>query len=208
MPELPEVETIARQLRDRGIEGREILAVRIDWPRMVEPLKPKDFTQSICGTKIKKVGRTGKWIHIELNSGQHWMIHLRMAGSFSKKRSKFDRAEVLLTGGVKLYFRDTRKFGRWKLVDNPQEILGKLGPDALSPYSTSSYLDSVLTQRQRVNWLSFHLAGVPLLVRFFSGLRFVRSIHRNVGGGGVTPPSLTISICENFEPIFPLKMIP
>ena len=56
MPELPEVETIARQLRDRGIEGREILAVRIDWPRMVEPLKPKDFTQSICGTKIKKVG--------------------------------------------------------------------------------------------------------------------------------------------------------
>ena len=149
MPELPEVETIVRQLRDRGIEGREILAVRIDWPRMVEPLKPKDFTQSICGTKIKEVGRTGKWIHIELNSGQHWMIHLRMAGSFSKKRSKFDRAEVLLTGGVKLYFRDTRKFGRWKLVDDPQEILGKLGPDALSPYFTSSYLDSVLTQRKR-----------------------------------------------------------
>ena len=149
MPELPEVETIARQLRERGVEGREILAVRIDWPRMVEPLTPAAFTQAICGTKIKTVGRTGKWIHIELSSGQHWMVHLRMAGSFSKRRSKFDRGEILLSSGMKLYFRDTRKFGRWKLVDDPQEILGKLGPDALSTSFTADYFESILTNRKR-----------------------------------------------------------
>jgi len=149
MPELPEVETIARQLRERGVEGREILAVRIDWPRMVEPLTPVAFTQAICGTKIKSVNRTGKWIHIELSSGQHWMVHLRMAGSFSKRRSKFDRGEILLSGGMKLYFRDTRKFGRWKVVDDPQEILGKLGPDALSTSFTGAYFESLLTTRKR-----------------------------------------------------------
>ena len=99
MPELPEVETIARQLRERGVEGREILALRIDWPRMVEPLTPAAFSNALCGTKINTVSRTGKWIQIQLSSGQHWMVHLRMAGSFSKRRSKFDRGEILLTGG-------------------------------------------------------------------------------------------------------------
>ena len=149
MPELPEVETIARQLRERGVEGREILAVRIDWPRMVEPLTPTAFTQAICGTKIKTISRTGKWIQIELSSGQHWMVHLRMAGSFSKRRSKFDRGEILLSGGMKLYFRDTRKFGRWKLVDDPQDILSKLGPDALSTSFTGAYFESLVTTRKR-----------------------------------------------------------
>ncbi|MAI20654.1 MAG: formamidopyrimidine-DNA glycosylase [Kiritimatiellaceae bacterium] len=149
MPELPEVETIARQLRERGVEGREILALRIDWPRMVEPLTPAAFSNALCGTKINTVSRTGKWIQIQLSSGQHWMVHLRMAGSFSKRRSKFDRAEVLLSGGMKLYFRDTRKFGRWKLVDDPQEILGQLGPDALSKHFTGTYLEQQLTHRKR-----------------------------------------------------------
>ena len=54
MPELPEVETIARQLRDRGIEGREILAVRIDWPRMVEPLSLKTLLSLYVEQKLKR----------------------------------------------------------------------------------------------------------------------------------------------------------
>ena len=52
MPELPEVETIARQLRDRGVEGK-ILAVRTDWPRMVEPLTPAAFTRRFVELKLK-----------------------------------------------------------------------------------------------------------------------------------------------------------
>ncbi len=149
MPELPEVETIARQLRSHEVEGREILAVCVDYPRMVEPLEPKEFSKAVCGHRIEKISRTGKWLQFTLGSGQSIMIHLRMSGGFSKWPGKHDRVELQLSGGMKLYFRDVRKFGCWKLADDPQSILGRLGPDALSPGFTARYLDQALAVRRR-----------------------------------------------------------
>lgn len=150
MPELPEVETIARQLRARGIEGRSILSVSVEWARTVEPLSVSSFSKQIRGTVIDEVSRVGKWLMFTLSSGQTLMIHLRMAGSFSMEKGQHDRIVLKLSGGLTLYYRDTRKFGRWKLVDDPQEILGKLGPDALTRQFTCKYFGKAIGTRHRM----------------------------------------------------------
>ena len=69
MPELPEVETIVRQLRARGVEGRRIVSVKVRWPRMVEPLSPSGFRRRLNGRVIDRISRVGKWMLFSLNSG-------------------------------------------------------------------------------------------------------------------------------------------
>ena len=83
MPELPEVETIARQLRARGIEGRRIESVRVEWVRTVEPLSVEEFDRLVRGATLERIERFGKWLMFALSTGQTLMIHLRMSGSFS-----------------------------------------------------------------------------------------------------------------------------
>ncbi len=84
-----------------------------------------------------------------LGSGKTIMIHLRMAGSLSMVPGPHDRIILNLSDGLTLYYRDTRKFGRWKLVDDPQEILGKLGPDALTRRFTRKYFSEAMLSRHR-----------------------------------------------------------
>ncbi|MEE9367354.1 MAG: bifunctional DNA-formamidopyrimidine glycosylase/DNA-(apurinic or apyrimidinic site) lyase [Pontiella sp.] len=150
MPELPEVETIARQLRARGVEGREILSVKINWAPTVEPLSTAQFSTQVCGTTINEISRVGKWLLFSLSSGQTLMIHLRMAGSFALEKGTHDRIVVKLSDGLTLFYRDTRKFGRWKLVDDPQVILSKLGPDALTRQFTLKYFSEAMKKRHRM----------------------------------------------------------
>jgi formamidopyrimidine-DNA glycosylase len=150
MPELPEVETIARQLRARGVEGKSILSVTVNWAKMVEPLSVAAFAKAIKGTTIDRVSRVGKWMMFSLSSGKTIMIHLRMAGSFSMERGSHDRLVLKLSDGLSLYYRDTRKFGRWKLVDDPNEILSQLGPDALTSSFTQNYFSEAMCKRHRM----------------------------------------------------------
>ena len=150
MPELPEVETIVRQLRARGVEGRNILSVKVNWARTVEPLSVSRFSKEICGTIIEKISRTGKWMLFALNSGRTIMVHLRMSGSFSMSAGAYDRIVLKLSDGLTLYYRDTRKFGRWKLVDDPEAVLGRLGPDALTPRFSLKYFSGAMSRRHRM----------------------------------------------------------
>ena len=62
MPELPEVETIRRQLCAAGVEGRVIETVHIEWPRTVEPLTPSAFCKAVQGRTLEKINRHGKWL--------------------------------------------------------------------------------------------------------------------------------------------------
>ncbi len=150
MPELPEVETIARQLRARGVEGREILRVKVNWAPMVEPSSAAAFSTQVHGTTIDQISRVGKWMMFSLSSGQTIMIHLRMAGSFSMEAGQYDRLVLTLSDELSLYYRDTRKFGRWKLVDDPQVILDKLGPDALTRQFSPTYFREAMRKRHRM----------------------------------------------------------
>ena len=149
MPELPEVETIVRQLRERGVEGRTIEQVRITWAPMVAPYSKRAFTQRLQNRQILSVERRGKWIEMALSDGHFLFIHLRMAGSFSDQPSPHDRAVMKLSGDLHLYYRDTRKFGRWLWVEDPKTITDRLGPDALSRRFSCSYFAKLLATRSR-----------------------------------------------------------
>lgn len=150
MPELPEVETIARQLRARGVEGRTIVSVKVNWARTVEPLSVSRFSEELCGKRIDAITRVGKWMMFSLSSGKTIMIHLRMSGSFSMMPSTHDRMVLELSNEMALHYRDTRKFGRWKLVDDPSEILGSLGPDALTDDFSPAYFQETMRKRHRM----------------------------------------------------------
>ncbi len=150
MPELPEVETIARQLRARHIEGRTIESVQVRWDRMIEPLSVETFSSALVGHTITDIARVGKWMLFALGSGKTLMVHLRMSGSFSMSPGAHDRIVLSLSGGVTLHYSDPRKFGHWKLVDDPQCILKALGPDALSEAFNFPYFSSVMRRRHRM----------------------------------------------------------
>ncbi|MEI8205579.1 MAG: bifunctional DNA-formamidopyrimidine glycosylase/DNA-(apurinic or apyrimidinic site) lyase [Kiritimatiellales bacterium] len=68
MPELPEVETIRRQLCAAGVEGRVVEKVHVEWPRTVEPLPPSAFCKQIQGRRLEKIDRHGKWLIFQLDN--------------------------------------------------------------------------------------------------------------------------------------------
>ena len=123
MPELPEVETIRRQLCAAGVEGRTIKKAHIEWPRTVDPLTPAAFCKQVQGRKLEKIDRHGKWLIFRLDGNENLLVHLRMTGGFyltqgALKKGLHDRAVLQLSGGLNLHFRDPRKFGRWRLVSD------------------------------------------------------------------------------------------
>jgi formamidopyrimidine-DNA glycosylase len=128
MPELPEVETIRRQLVDAGVEGRVIEKVSIEWSRTVDPLTPAQFCKAVKGRTLEEIDRHGKWLIFQLSGNENLLVHLRMTGGFSFSPGPHDRAILHLSDGMNLYFKDPRKFGRWRLAAS----LDGLGPDALT----------------------------------------------------------------------------
>jgi formamidopyrimidine-DNA glycosylase len=138
MPELPEVETTVRYLRER-ISDQTIVGSRILWPRTIATHSPKSFSQTLSGLSISKVSRRGKYIEITLGSTRplHLFIHLRMSGSLdviaaNNEIDTHDRVVLYLGNGKSLRFNDTRKFGRIYLCNNTDLISQKLGVEPLS----------------------------------------------------------------------------
>ncbi len=116
MPELPEVETIARDLAPL-ITGARIVDARTGWPRMIVHPEADDFPAAIQGRVIERVGRRAKWIVIELSGGLVLAIGVRMTGQVFvvPRDAPADRHVHLVIGlddGRELRLRDMRKFAR------------------------------------------------------------------------------------------------
>ena len=152
MPELPEVETIARKL-EPDLVGRTIKDADLRWSRTLAVPSPKKFKEQIQGQKIKEVTRRAKYFILRL-SDFSLLVHLRMSGDLLIKNStaqpeKHDRLILKLSGNKSLVFNDTRKFGRVWLTANPDEVLGKLGPEPLSKDFTPQWLYDALHSKHR-----------------------------------------------------------
>ncbi|MDQ3005186.1 MAG: bifunctional DNA-formamidopyrimidine glycosylase/DNA-(apurinic or apyrimidinic site) lyase [Chloroflexota bacterium] len=152
MPELPEVETIARKLEPELI-GRTILDADLRWGRTLAMPSPALFKRQIKGQVIKQVTRRAKYFILNLSDAS-LLIHLRMSGDLSIRSStnrpeKHDRLVLKLSGNRSLFFNDTRKFGRVWLTSTPEELLSRLGPEPLSRDFTSRWLYNALSKRQR-----------------------------------------------------------
>jgi formamidopyrimidine-DNA glycosylase len=165
MPELPEVETIARLLRDRtgiystSIIGCTVLNAQVLWERTVATPGAGDFVEKIKGQTIQSLSRRGKFLVFTLNDDT-LLIHLRMSGDMRVEKArdeerkpipfeKHDRLGLYLNNGQRLVFNDTRKFGRAWLVKDPAEILGNLGPEPLDNQLIPETFYALLHQRKR-----------------------------------------------------------
>lgn len=155
MPELPEVETVVRDLLRCGVVGCIIRSAHVAWPRTVSGMPPDEFERRIAGRRILSVGRRAKYIILRLSGGATLLIHLRMSGrlAVSGDAAPHDphvRAWLRLDGGCTLVFYDPRKFGRWLLTGHPERFLDRIGPEPLSPGFTSRRFAVALGSRRRM----------------------------------------------------------
>lgn len=145
MPELPEVETIRRDL-EAGVTGLTITRVVVRNHAVLEGVSARRFRDGLRGAVFAAVARHGKYLILTLNGRGHLLVHLRMTGQMlwvpdDKEEAphthlvfRFARSDC------KLLFRDVRRFGRviWLRETTPDEYFSrkKMGPDALSiPFS-------------------------------------------------------------------------
>lgn len=138
MPELPEVETIARFLRQGvedkpGILGKKIATAQVLWARTVAEPEAGEFQARITGQEILQINRRGKFLFLNLTRDA-LLVHLRMSGDLFVEQKDSDlaphhRVILELEDGWRVAFNDARKFGRMWLVADPQSVLGNLGPE-------------------------------------------------------------------------------
>lgn len=151
MPELPEVETIKNELLPRLI-GRSFTGFTTTWKKMVNYSSVDDFRTALLGRTVTGGSRRGKYFIMNLNDGNNLIAHFKMSGSLllnprPEDIERFIRAIFDLDNGDRLYFRDPRKMGRLWLVDDPAQVVGKLGPEPLEPGFTPEVLAGRLKGR-------------------------------------------------------------
>ncbi len=143
MPELPEVETIKRDLSSR-IVGRRFVGVSLNWPRAVQIPSPDEFCHRLEGQCIQEILRRGKYLVLRLATGEVLVLHFMMSGSLlldpQGDSHPYSQALFLLDDGARLHFRDPRKLGRMWLVPDESMVVGKLGPEPLGPGFTAGVL--------------------------------------------------------------------
>ncbi len=154
MPELPEVEYVARQLR-ADLVGRTIVSARVTWPRAVAAMDPAEFEQRMRQRRVEEIGRRGKHLLIALDGGETLVIHRRMSGNLVFAPPTVDEAYArvifALDDGRRLLYTDPRKFGRVSLLGERelQASLAALGPEPLAPEFTPAVLAERLAGRDR-----------------------------------------------------------
>ena len=154
MPELPEVETIRRDLLPI-LRGRAFTSfwVSPDALRLVLSPSPADFARLLPGKRIDDISRRGKFLVFHLSDGLYLVVHLRMTGALLHRPpgappDRYVRAVLSLDDGSELRFSDLRKFGAFWLVPDTSPVLGRLGPEPLEGGLTPSLLRE-LTARRR-----------------------------------------------------------
>ena len=167
MPELPEVETVARGLQER-LPGSTITGATVYWPRTLARPAPEEFQARITGRRVESVGRRGKYLVITLDHG-YLLVHLKMSGRLfmapaDDAQDPHIRAVLDLDGGRQLRFRDARKFGRIYLVDEHEEVTAPLGPEPLADcFSLEEF-------RRRLGRRSGRLKSMLLNQEFLAGV--------------------------------------
>ncbi len=173
MPELPEVETIRRDLESR-IVGRRFTGLRVvpDRVAVIKGIDEAAFREGVVGARIAGVSRRGKYLSFDLDM-QRWgwhgrgegaalrsipsasmlVVHLRMTGALLHRRPEavpdpYVRAVLSIDDGTELRFSDLRKFGGLWLVQDLAEVTAGLGPEPLSEGFTAGTLAEALQGRK------------------------------------------------------------
>jgi formamidopyrimidine-DNA glycosylase len=146
MPELPEVETVRRDLESRII-GRTIVACEVsaDAPRLVQLVTREEFRRQLTGRRIVGLRRRGKYLIVDLDDGRAWVLHRGMSGNVLYREhgappDPWVRATFVLDDGHELRWADLRKFGKMWLVEDATMVIETLGPEPLEAEFTPQVL--------------------------------------------------------------------
>jgi len=155
MPELPEVEHVVRALSPI-VTGRRILAAELNLKRIAPNISRPAFSRQLKNAVITGVGRRGKYILFQLESGHVLTTHLRMTGKFvslTTDESLPPYAHVIfyLDDDRRLVFCDMRQFGRMEIFKDPRQPKGLqiLAPEPLSDDFTEAYFLQTLARSGR-----------------------------------------------------------
>lgn len=156
MPELPEVEVLARRLRPL-IRGKTVQGVNVRRAKVLRPTSPRKFRQTLLGTKFTGLSRRGKYLLFQLRArtgGEPITLlgHLGMTGRIflARKNQRLPKhaAVVLDLGGENLVYEDTRYFGRLTLDSS---VVNRLGPEPLGGgFDQPAFARSLKRSRQAV----------------------------------------------------------
>ena len=152
MPELPEVETIRRDLT-RHILNKKIKSIEIFDSRVLRQT-PQEFTRRLKGRSIAAVIRRGKALVLKLSSGEHLVVQVMMTGQLvcddrrespvrgDKPRVKHTRVVFKFSDGTELLYNDQRVFGQMRVVKDPQEIkyFQIIGPEPFERVFSEEYI--------------------------------------------------------------------
>ncbi|MGN6587263.1 MAG: bifunctional DNA-formamidopyrimidine glycosylase/DNA-(apurinic or apyrimidinic site) lyase [Solirubrobacterales bacterium] len=169
MPELPEVETVVRQLEPE-VQGHRIKRLEVLDPRWSRPVPPEELGAAVSGSTIERLGRRGKYILMSLSGERTLVMHLRMTGNlilregeemldpsegrrlYESERSTEERhlrARFVLDDGRELWFTDPRRFGEAFLLDDVglEARFARLGLEPFSPEFTPGALGEMAAGR-------------------------------------------------------------
>lgn len=158
MPEMPEVETVRRQLHQR-VAGRTIAGVEVHDEKFTSPAPIAATVAQLLGRRVRGVERRGKYLLLPLDTGDVFVMHLRMTGSLRwwpeapDPDERFVRAVISLDDGSTLTFADMRRFGRgWILPagdpDPEAYWTARVGVEPLGPDFTPELLGDLIRGRR------------------------------------------------------------
>jgi formamidopyrimidine-DNA glycosylase len=153
VPELPEVETIRRQLAPH-LEGRTIVDVEILDPRWTRPLPPGPVEAELRGASVERVARAGKYLDISFSDDRHLLMHLRMTGALlldPPADPPHTRVRIELDDGHRLVYIDPRRFGTGQLLPDSAArddyLRARLGVEPFTPEFTAEHLAALARGR-------------------------------------------------------------
>lgn len=146
MPELPEVETIRRQLAPH-VAGRTLERVEILDPRWTMPDAAEPVERELTGLRVRSLDRAGKYLIWEFDTGRSLLQHLRMTGALlwdPQVEPRHTRVRLTLSGGHRIAYVDPRRFGTAHLMHSAAErdayLSARLGPEPFTPAFNAEYL--------------------------------------------------------------------
>jgi formamidopyrimidine-DNA glycosylase len=157
MPELPEVETIRRQLAP-ALEGRRLERIEVRDPRWSDPAPPEAISDALDGRAIEGLGRRGKYLIVSLEDDVHLVMHLRMTGNLLLVPGDAElpghlRVVMDLDDGRRLLFVDVRRFGTGDVLLGSDALAeyfaSRLGVEPLSPDFTAEALRALARGRRQ-----------------------------------------------------------
>jgi formamidopyrimidine-DNA glycosylase len=152
VPELPETETIARDL-DREIAGARIVRVAVTKADVLREVSPRMFSRRVTGATIRRSWRRAKLIVLDLTTEDRIVVQPRFTGALlidsghlPEQERRYSTVELMLDDGRSLHYRDIRRLGTVALMSDDRftQYTAELGIEPLDPAFTGAHLSALL----------------------------------------------------------------